>query len=146
VPHRLAGGEGFAPQDALEFKVITNGMAAEFGRTGGGVLTAASRSGANKLHGSLYEFFRNDKLNANSWASNRVGLTRNAFRRNEYGLTVGGPVYLPYLYNGRNKTFFFVNWEQVKQRSPDNIIVTAPTVLQRAGDFSETVDRASGQR
>ena len=133
---------GYRPplETVLEFKVITNGMAAEFGRTGGGVLTAASRSGGNKLHGSVYEFLRNDKLNANSWANNRVGLRRSAFRRNEYGGAVGGPVYLPRIYNGRDKTFFFVNWEQVKQRSPDDIIVTAPTALQRAGDFSETVD------
>ncbi|MFN0122530.1 MAG: TonB-dependent receptor domain-containing protein, partial [Blastocatellia bacterium] len=133
---------GYRPplETVQEFKVITNGMAAEFGRTGGGVVTAASRSGTNNLHGSFYEFLRNDKLNANSWASNRVGLPRNAFRRNEYGFSVGGPVYVPRVYDGRNKTFFFVNWEQVKQRAPDNIVVTVPTALQRAGDFSQTVD------
>jgi hypothetical protein len=133
---------GYRPplETVLEFKVITNGMAAEFGRTGGGVLTAASRSGTNQLHGSVYEFLRNDKLNANSWASNRVGLPRTAFRRNEYGFAVGGPAYIPKIYDGRNKTFFFVNWEQIKQRSPDDIIVTLPTALQRAGDFSQTFD------
>jgi hypothetical protein len=76
-----------------EFKVITNSMAAEFGRSGGGVITAATRSGTNRLHGSFYEFLRNDKLNANSWTTNRVGIPdpntgkvpRSPFKRNEYG-------------------------------------------------------------
>lgn len=122
-----------------EFKVITNGFSAEFGRSGGGVLTVATRSGSNDWHGALYEFLRNDKLNANSWTSNRVGLPRNAFRRNEYGVALGGPVRLPRVYDGRNRTFFFLNWESIPQRSPDNILATVPTAAQRAGDFSRSV-------
>lgn len=121
-----------------EFKVITNGFSAEFGRSGGGVLTVATRSGTNDWHGSLYEFVRNDKLNANSWTSNRVGLPRNAFRRNEYGVALGGPVRIPRVYDGRNRSFFFFNWERIPQRSPDNILATVPTAEQRAGDFSRT--------
>ncbi|MBI4472580.1 MAG: TonB-dependent receptor, partial [Acidobacteria bacterium] len=131
-----------------EFQVVTNSMAAEFGRSGGGVITAATRSGTNELHGSFYEFLRNDKLNANSWTTNRTGrpdpitgkVPRSPFKRNEYGFTVGGPVYFPSVYDGHNRTFFFVNWEQVKQRSPDDFIVTVPTELQRKGDFSQTFD------
>jgi hypothetical protein len=131
-----------------EFKLITNGMAAEFGRSGGGVITAATRSGANEWHGSVYEFLRNDKLNANSWTTNRVGtpdprtgkVPRSPFRRNEYGFTLGGPVLVPALYDGHDKTFFFVNWEQTKQRSPDDILTTVPTELERSGDFSQTFD------
>ena len=131
-----------------EFKVITNSMAAEFGRSGGGVITAATRSGTNRLHGSFYEFLRNDKLNANSWTTNRVGIPdpntgkvpRSPFKRNEYGLALGAPVVLPRLYDGHDRTFFFVNWEQIKQRSPDDYIVTVPTALERRGDFSQTVD------
>jgi hypothetical protein len=126
-------------ETVAEFKVYTNGFSAEFGRTGGGVLTVATRSGTNEWHGAAYEFLRNDKLNANSWTSNRVGLPRNSFRRNEYGVALGGPVRIPKLYDGRNKTFFFFNWEQVPQRSPDNILVTVPTAAERAGDFSATV-------
>ena len=129
------------PLEAVhEFRVITNSFSAEFGRSGGGVLTAATRSGTNQLHGSAYEFVRNDTLNANSWASNRVALPRSPFRRNEYGFSLGGPVRLGPLYNGRDRTFFFVNWEQVKQRSPDDIRATVPTAQERAGDFSQTVD------
>lgn len=132
-------------ETVAEFKVFTNSFSSEFGRSGGGVLTAATRSGTNELHGALYEFLRNDKLNANAWASNRVGLPRNAFRRNEYGVALGGPVYLPNLYDGRNRTFFFFNWEQIPQRSPDNILATVPTALERAGDFSQTVTSAGAR-
>ena len=141
-----------------EVKVVTNNMSAEFGRSGGGVILAATRSGTNKWHGSLYEFLRNDKLNANSWSNNRVGLARSPFHKNQYGGTFGGPVILPRFgeggnqpwYNGRNRTFFFVAFEQTKQRVPDDLIANVPTLLQRGGpdgsgdfDFSQTFD-ASG--
>jgi len=137
------------PLEAVqEFKTITNSFSAEYGRSGGGVLTAATRSGTNKLHGSIYEFLRNDKLNANSWTTNRNDLPdprtgkapRSPFKRNEYGFAVGGPIFLPHIYDGRNKTFFFVNWEQTKQRAPDNLVATVPTVLEMQGDFSQTFD------
>jgi len=125
-------------ETVAEFKVYTSGFSSEFGRSGGGVLTVATRSGTNEWHGALYEFLRNDKLNANSWTSNRVGLPRNAFRRNEYGAAIGGPVRIPRVYDGRNKSFFFFNFERVPQRSPDNILATVPTVAERGGDFSRT--------
>ena len=121
-----------------EFKVITNSMSAEFGSSGGGYLTAVTKSGANQLHGSFYEFLRNDKLNANSFTNNRNGVARGMVRHNEYGGTLGGPVYIPGLYNGRDKTFFFVALEQVKDRSPQTVISTVPTALERVGDFSQT--------
>jgi len=141
-----------------EVKVITNNMSAEFGRSGGGVILAATRSGTNKWHGSLYEFLRNDKLNANSWSNNRVGLPRSPFHKNQYGGTFGGPVLLPRFgegghqpwYSGRNRTFFFVALEQTRQGVPDDLIANVPTLLQRGGidgsgdfDFSQTFD-ASG--
>jgi Carboxypeptidase regulatory-like domain/TonB-dependent Receptor Plug Domain len=135
-------GVNFTPplEAVQEFKVITNSMSAEFGRSGGGVLTAGTRPGTNELHGSFYEFLRNDKLNANSFFNNLRGARRGAFRRNEYGFSVGGPVYVPRLYDGHNRTFFFFNWEQAKQRTPDDIVATVPTELERTGDFSRTVD------
>jgi len=129
------------PLEAVqEFKVITNSFSSEYGRSGGGVLTAATSSGTNMIHGSLYEFLRNDKLNANSWTSNRQGLTKSPLRRNEYGFSVGGPILIPGAYNGRDKSFFFVNWEQIPQRAPDNINATVPTSAERQGDFSGTLD------
>jgi hypothetical protein len=128
------------PLEAVEeFKVITNNFSSEYGRSGGGVLTAASRSGTNALHGSFYEFLRNDKLNANGWTNNRNSAAKPPFRRNEYGFATGGPVYVPKVYDGRNKSFFFLNFEQVKQRSPESVVTTIPTALQRAGDFSQTL-------
>ncbi|MEK7407986.1 MAG: carboxypeptidase regulatory-like domain-containing protein [Acidobacteriota bacterium] len=131
------------PLEAVqEFKVITNSFSSEYGRSGGGVLTAATRSGTNQLHGSFYEFFRNDKLNANSWTSNRQGLKKSPLRRNEYGFATGGPVLIPGMYNGRDRSFFFFNWEKIPQRSPDNINSTVPTAAERSGDFSGTLDGA----
>ncbi|MDQ6665271.1 MAG: TonB-dependent receptor [Acidobacteriota bacterium] len=127
------------PLEAVqEFKVVTNNFSSEFGRSGGGVLTAATRSGTNELHGAFYEFLRNDKLNANGWTNNRNGLARSTFRRNEYGIAGGGPILIPHFYDGRNRTFFFANWEEAPQRSPDNVVNTVPTALERTGDFSKT--------
>src|SRR5262245_45518189 len=131
------------PLEAVaELKVITNNFSSEYGRSGGGVLTAASRGGTNELHGSFYEFLRNDKFNANGWTNNRNGAAKPPFRRNEYGFSNGGPVYIPKVYDGRNKTFYFVNFEKIPQRSPDSIATTLPTALQRQGDFSQTVTGA----
>jgi hypothetical protein len=137
-----SGGIAYTPplEAVGEFKVITNSMSAEFGRSGGGVLTASTRSGTNALHGSFYEYLRNDKLNANSFFNNLRGVERSPFRYNEYGFSVSGPVYLPRLYNGHDRTFFFVNWEQSKSRSPYQLVATVPTELERAGDFSQTFD------
>ena len=63
------------------------------------------------MHGSVYDYLKNDKLNANSWTNNRNNVLRGRQRHNEYGFTASGPVYLPHVYDGRNKTFFFFNWE-----------------------------------
>jgi len=120
-----------------EFAVISNALAAEFGRTGGGVITVATRSGTNKLHGSLFEFLRNSKLEANSWANNRNGAKLGAFQRNQFGGTVGGPVYLPKLYDGRNKTFFFFAEQSSRTRSAASTTQTVPFESWKQGDFSE---------
>ena len=130
-------------ETVAEFKVITNNFSAEYGRSGGGILTAAGRSGTNELRGSAYEFFRNNVLNANGWTNNRNGLKRNPVRHNEYGFALGGPVYIPRVYDGRNRTFFFFNFEQIQDRAPDNITATVPTAAQRAGDFSQTFNGAN---
>jgi hypothetical protein len=92
-------------------------FSAEYGRSAGGVLVAAGKTGANQVHGSVYDYLKNDKLNANSWANNRNNVLRGRQRHNEYGFTASGPVYLPKVYDGRNQTFFFFNWEDRKDRS-----------------------------
>jgi hypothetical protein len=94
--------------DALaEFKVYTNGAPAEFGRTTGGAISMITKSGTNQLHGTLYEFLRNDKFDAR----NAFAASRPPFRYNQYGGSAGGPVEFPKLYNGRNRTFWFFNYE-----------------------------------
>jgi len=130
------------PLEAVaEFKVITNNFSAEYGRSGGGVLTAATRSGTNKLRGSFFEFVRNDFFNANGWTRNKNGQSRPRVRHNEYGFAVGGPVLIPKIYDGRNKTHFFVTLEKVPEVNPDDMIYTVPTALQKNGDFSQNFDR-----
>jgi len=115
----------------LEFKVVTNGVSAEFGRTGGGVITAATRAGSNAFHGSLYGYIRSDKFNANSWTNTRNNVARGKEDIKQSGFTLGGPI-------TKDRTFFFVNVERSKSLTPDNLIRTLPTLLQRAGDFSQT--------
>ena len=127
------------PLEAVEqFRVQTSSFQAEFGRTGGGVLNVTTKMGTNKWHGSAYEYFRNNALNANTYSNDLVGLSKAVVRHNEFGGTFGGPVRLPKLYNGTDRTFFFVAWEGVPDRSPQSTIATVPTVAQRSGDFSQT--------
>jgi Carboxypeptidase regulatory-like domain/TonB dependent receptor len=131
------------PQEAVqEVRFITNSFSAEYGRSAGGVVVAAGRSGNNLLHGSAYDYMKNDKLNANSWANNRNNVLRGRQRHNEYGFTLSGPVYLPKIYDGRNKTFFFFNWEQVNDHGVSTPTATIPTAAQKAGDFSQTFTSA----
>ncbi|MDP9161749.1 MAG: TonB-dependent receptor, partial [Acidobacteriota bacterium] len=128
-----------------EFKVTTSTVPAEFGRTSGGVESFATRSGTNSFHGAVYDIFRNEDLNANTWFNNfnlglhpdqKAQLQRPLDRKNDYGGTFGGPVWIPKIYNGRDKTFFFFSWEQYRQTaggiSHDNL----PSAAMRNGDFS----------
>ncbi|MSV28528.1 MAG: hypothetical protein EXQ52_07265 [Bryobacterales bacterium] len=131
------------PQEAVaEVRYITNSFSAEYGRSAGGVVVAAGRSGGNQLHGSAYDYLRNDKLNANSWANNRNNVPRGRQRRNDYGFSASGPVFLPKLYDGRNKTFFFFNWDQSNDHGVSIPTANVPTALQRSGDFSQTMTSA----
>jgi len=131
-----SGGQSyvFPLESVAEFKVETATYSAEFGRAGGGVINVASKSGGNAFHGSLYEFLRNNKLNANSWSNNRNRVARNLFQRNEYGAAVSGPI-------KRDRTFFFTNYEAIRQGSPRTFLATVPQTPWRTGDFSQTRDR-----
>ncbi len=121
-----------------EFKVNTSPYAPEFGRTGGGVISFAMRSGTNNLHGTLHNFLRNSVLDSNGFNANRAGLPRRTFRRNQFGGTFGGPVQIPKLYNGKNKTFFFFAYEGLRERSIGSFTGSVPTDLERLGNFSGT--------
>ncbi len=123
-----------------EMKVITNGLSAEYGRLSGGVVTLTTRAGSNQFHGSLYEFFRNDKLNANDWNSNRFGRAKGVFHDNVFGGAFGGPIWVPKVYKGKDKTFFFVNYEATRRRTGSNAqLASVPSDLEREGDFSQTL-------
>ena len=126
-----------------EFKILTNSFPAEYGRSGGGVVIMVTKSGTNTLHGSGFEFFRNSVLDANNFFANRSGLPLASFKRNQFGGSIGGPVVLP-RYNGRSKTFFFFDYEGMRRRAAQIATYTVPTALQRAGDFSKTLN-AAGQ-
>jgi hypothetical protein len=123
-----------------EFKVNTSPYAAEFGRTGGGVISFAIKSGGNDYHGTMHEFLRNSVLDANGFNANRAGQPKPSFKRNQFGFTLGGPILLPKLYNGRNRTFFFVAYEGLRERSLANFTGSVPTQLEARGDFSQTFD------
>src|SRR5205807_3422110 len=99
-----------------EFKVQSNTYAAEFGGSGGGVVNIVTKSGTNSYHGAAFEFLRNSDLDANGFFSNARNVPLASFRRNQFGAAFGGPVILPKLYNGRNKTFVFVSWESLIER------------------------------
>lgn len=120
--------------DALqEFSVQTNNYSAEFGRSAGAIVSAVSRSGTNSLHGDLYEFNRNDTTSA----INYFDTQSDGLNRNQFGGTLGGPVYIPHLYNGHGRTFFFFSEQETRQvQTPSSEETTVLTTAQRNGDFS----------
>ena len=123
--------------DAIgEFKVITSTLPAEFGRTTGGVESFSTKAGTNKYHGEIYEIFRNTALDANSWGNDYLGLPTPADRQNDYGGTFGGPVVIPHLYNGKDKTFFFFSWEQYRQTNGGTTTSSLPTTAELGGNFN----------
>ena len=125
----------FSPSvDAVqEFKMQTNFFSAEYGQTGGAVVNMITKSGTNDFHGTGYYFLRHSDLNGNNWFTNRSGRDRSYYRRDQFGGVVGGPVI-------RNKTFFFGTYEYTRQKAPLNYTASFPTELQRAGDFSQTLN------
>jgi outer membrane receptor protein involved in Fe transport len=127
--------------DALqEFSVQTNSFNAEFGRQSGGIVNAVTKSGTNEIHGSAFSFVRNHALNATPF----FGAVRpdgrradDGLKRNQFGATLGGPVFLPKLYDGRNRSFFFASYQgTLERRRPPVVMRVVPTAAQRAGDFS----------
>ncbi len=122
-----------SPDAVQEFKVQTNNLSAEYGRTGGAVVNMVHRSGTREFHGVLYEFLRNDKLDANGFFNNRNGRKKAPFRYNQFGFTLGGP-----LAPSRQSTFFFLNYEAVRVVNPGSTTLTVPTQKMKSGDFTET--------
>ncbi|HWQ54741.1 MAG TPA: carboxypeptidase regulatory-like domain-containing protein [Bryobacteraceae bacterium] len=122
--------------DALrEFRVQSSNYTAEFGTEAGGQINAVLKSGTNEFHGTLWEFLRNDKLDANNFFNNRAGQPRAPFRRNQFGVAAGAPIMLPW-YDGRNRTFIFGAYEGTRVRKGITQLTTVPTAQLRAGNFN----------
>jgi hypothetical protein len=132
------------PQDAVvEVRVQSFESDAAYGHSGGGTVNVNTKGGTNSLHGSLYEFNQVSLLEANAFFTNKNGVPRPAYHYNQYGATSGGPVWIPKLFHGKNRMFWFVAYEALKDSDPANApteggptVITVPTAAERTGDFS----------
>jgi len=147
-----ANQQGQPGMDSIqEWTVQTSNYAAEFGQAGSAVMNVTMKSGTNQYHGNAYEYFQNDFLNAGQaftvdTKGNPDEHIRPRVRRNDYGLTLGGPVTIPKVYNGQNRTFFFFGWEQFLQtQNTLPSVRTVPAVAFRNGDFSAAITAAGGR-
>ena len=140
------GGIMYVPgvDETQEFRLQTNSFSAQFGFSSGNVVNLVTKSGTNTLHGDAFEFLRNASLDANNYFANNAGIPRQHFQRNQFGFTVGGPVVIPHLYSGHDKTFFFGDYEGLRAASPVTSTLSVPTTANRAGDFSSLLGSAVG--
>lgn len=126
------------PDAVGEFRVLESNYSAEYGRNAGGIVSVVTKSGTNTLHGSAYDYVRNNYFDANSFFNNEQDLPVSVLKRNQFGVTLGGPVVLPKIVNGRNKLFFFFSYEGQRQTALDTSPgkVTTYTPAEANGDFS----------
>jgi hypothetical protein len=137
-----------------EFKVQSATYDAQYGRTSGGVITMVTKGGGNSFHGTAFEYFQNERLNANQTELNRpLTLAGQYFPNgrkgpnhiNQFGAQASGPIIIPKVFNGKNRVFWMLSWESMRQRSADPGVVTFPTMAIRGGDFTSLLN-ASGQQ
>jgi hypothetical protein len=128
--------KGISTEGVQEFKVLQSNFSPEYGESGDGIVSLTIKSGTNDFHGSVYDFYRNRALDANSWVNNTAEVGKSVNTQNDFGATFGGPVRIPHLYNGRDKTFFFVDYEGFRFRTGNNNFQTFPTEAFKSGDFS----------
>lgn len=120
-----------------EFRMLQSNYSAEYGRVGGGIEIYVSKSGTNDIHGAAFHNMRRDIWNANAWARNAANLPRAKERFNETGGAIGGPVWIPKIYNGRNKTFWFFTYtKDIRPATISFPVMTVPTAAMKRGDFS----------
>ena len=150
-PNVKSGGNiAFIPSQDLigEFRVQLSAYDASIGRQAGGTFNMTSKSGTKEYHGVLYEFNQNNFLNAKQFQLNLNNAVNPPIHLNQWGFTFGGPVWVPKVYNGRHKTFFFVNYEGLRNQNPQGGLLSLPTQAERSGDFSQsyTSQVVAGQR
>lgn len=124
------------PDTIAEFRILTSNYTAEYGRNGGGIVSVVTKSGTNEIHGSAFEFLRNNALNANTFFNNLNGVPKEILKRNQFGFTVGGPIVIPKVVNGRDRLFFFVGYQGQRLVKSETSTASTFTPLELAGDFS----------
>jgi len=138
-------------ESVQEFKVQANTYDAQYGRTGGGVLTMVTKAGGNDFHGTAFEYFQNDKLNANQSELNQPLTTGGQYfpngrkppnHINQFGIQASGPFVIPKVVNTKNRAFWMLSWESMRQRSADPAVATVPDTAYRTGDFSSRYNSA----
>lgn len=133
------------PEAIEEFRVLTSNYNAEYGRNAGGIISVVTRPGGNQFHGALYDFVRNSYFNANSFFNNQAGLPIDNTKRNQFGATIGGPVWIPKLFNGRNKLFFMISYQgQRLTQLQTSAKVSTFTPAELQGDFSHSNTAGTG--
>ena len=132
------------PEAVSEFKIQSSNYDAQYGRTSGGAMTVSIKNGTNQLHGAVYWLDKNTILTANSFDANRIGSPRAAYHENNPGFEFDGPVVLPHLYNGRNKTFFMYSYEIWRDSIPTPSTMTVPYPAAVQGNFNTTL-QSNGQ-
>ena len=145
VPNNAqAGGNNIAyvpPVDSVqEFKIQTNSFDASYGKSSGGIMNVSLKSGTNEFHGTAYEFMRRSALDANSFQNNAVGSPKAGHFLDQYGVSAGGPIIFPKIYNGKDKSFFFANYEGYREGTPTPLTLSVPEPEFANGDFSKLVD------
>ena len=131
------------PVDAVqEFKIQTNSYDAQYGHTSGGIVNVSLKSGTNAVHGTVYEFARRKAWDANSFQNNAAGAPKGEHYLDQYGGQISGPVYIPKLYDGRNKTFFMFDYERYRENTPRPFTLSVPAPEFSNGDFSKLVNGA----
>jgi hypothetical protein len=132
----VQAGTGASVDAMQEIALQTSNFAPEFGSVGGGLFNVTMKSGTNQYHGGGYDYLANEAFDGATPFVN----TLQRLRRNDYGFNVGGPVWIPKLYNGRNRTFFFYNREEYKENAPvSDTYITVPTAAYRAGNFAGAI-------
>lgn len=127
------------PPDAIDqFKIQTTNYSAQFGRGGGAVVNAVLKSGQNNFYGDVWDYLRNNVLDANDWFLNHANKSRPAFRRNQFGFTLGGPIW-------RDKTFFFVDYQGTRSAQGLAFVSSVPTVLERSSGYTDYTDLIANQ-
>ena len=136
VSPNIQWNKGVSPEAVQEFKVLQSKFSPEYGESGDGIVSLTMKSGTNQFHVSAYDYLRNRVLDANSWRNNTSGTRKPIDTQNDFGFTGGGPVRLPHIYNGHDKTFFFLAYEGFRLQTGGTQVLSLPPESFRKGDFS----------